>query len=361
MKDFYDVLGVSKGASDEEIKRAYRKLAHQHHPDKGGGDETKFKEINEAYQVLSNKEKRSQYDRFGQTFNGAGAGPNPFGGNVRWEDFARAGGGFQGAEFDLGDLFGDMFGFGGGRRGRTRAQKGSDVQAEMTVSFRDAAFGSERQIELTSHVTCPHCHGDGAEPGKGTKTCSTCNGAGQVQQSMLLGQFQTVVTCPTCGGKGTVPKELCSTCKGETVVRKKRELSVKIPAGINDGQTIRLRGEGEGGVRGGPPGDLFVTIRVESEKDFERDGADVLSSIDIPYTTAALGGHTDVTTLDGDVSVRIPVGLQSGHVLRLKGKGAHKLGGAGRGDHLVTVNIRTPKKLSKKAKQLLEELADEGE
>ncbi len=364
MKDFYQVLGVSRDASDEEIKKAYRKLAHQHHPDKGGGDEAKFKEVNEAYQVLSNKEKRSQYDRFGQTFN-TGQGQNPFGGNVRWEDFSRGGASgdpFQGFNVDLGDMFGDMFGFGGQRR-RQREERGHDMGLTLTVDFHEAAFGTTQTIGVTKANTCSHCHGTGAEPGQGMKQCASCHGAGQREQvaHTILGQFKTVAVCTTCNGSGEVPKELCTRCRGETRVREKKEIEVAVPAGIDDGQTIRLTGEGEAGKRGSTPGDLYITIRVRPDPRFRRAGADILSEAAITFSQAALGADIDAPTLDGDVAVSIPAGTQTGTVLRLKGKGAHQLEGRSRGDHLLTVIVKTPQKLSKKAKELLKELGEELE
>lgn len=367
-KDYYEILGVGRGASDDEIKRAYRRLAHQHHPDKGG-DEVKFKEVNEAYQVLGNKEKRAQYDRFGAAaFSGAGPGGSPFGGQgFRWEDFARAGGfgtasdagNFQSFDFDLGDLFGDFFG-GGTRRQRRRT--GSDAQLELTVDFEEAAFGAAKTVELETTVRCAHCKGSGAEPGAGAKTCSTCRCRGQVErmQQTLLGSFRSVVVCPTCEGRGEVPNKVCTACKGATIVRKRRRLDVTIPAGIDDGKTIRLAGEGEAAPGGGDEGDLYIVIRVRPHGQFRRDGINIHADAHITFSQAALGTAIDVPTLDGKVTVKIPAGTQSGRIFRLRNRGVQKLGSRDRGDHLLTVHVKTPEKLSKRAKELLKELGEEG-
>lgn len=363
-RNYYDILGVGKGASEEEIKRAFRKLAHQHHPDKGGGDESKFKEVNEAYQVLGNKEKRAQYDQFGEAAFKGGAGPGGFQG-MNWEDVMRqagfAGGGGANVDFDIGDVFGDMFGFGGGRRRRSRKTQGRDLEMRMNVSFSEAAFGVTRPITLEKRTVCSHCHGSGGEPGRGTKQCGTCRGRGQVQrqQNTILGSFSAVTACETCGGSGTVVSESCTKCKGVTYLNERVSLDVKVPGGIEDGQSIRLAGEGEAGERGGPAGDLYLKIHVEHDRRFKREGFDVVSELPISFSQAALGAKIDVPTLDGDVEVKVPAGTQSGAILRLKGKGAHKLHGSGRGDHLLTVRVVTPERLSKKAKKLLEELGEE--
>lgn len=360
-KDYYNILGVARGASEEEIKKAYRKLAHQHHPDKAGGDEVKFKEINEAYQVLGNKEKREQYDRFGSAFNQPGG--NPFGGaqGFRWEDMA-GNGGFQNVDFDLGDLFGDFFGGRSSARTSTgRRQRGSDIQSEMTVDFAEAAFGATKKVELTRTTNCSHCSGTGVEPGAGTKTCTRCDGKGKIQhvQNTILGQFATSAVCDQCHGAGQVPKEKCKECHGEMVMRKTDEVNIKVPAGIDDGQTVRLTGEGHAGSHGAGPGDLYITIHVTRDSRFKRKGADVFSEAAISFSQAALGTTSDVPTLDGVVAVKVPSGTQSGTVLRLKGKGAVRLGSNSRGDHLLTVNVQTPQKLSKKAKELFEKLGEE--
>ncbi len=371
-QDYYSILGVPRSASEDEIKKAYRRLAHQHHPDKSGGDEVKFKEINEAYQVLGNKEKRAQYDQFGAAFqNGAG----PFGSTqgASWEDFVRSGGfpqggayggeNFQTFDFDLGDLFGDFFGAGTRQRTAARKRSDADLQLAMTVSFRDAAFGTTQTIAIRRISACERCKGSGAEPGAGTTACPACDGRGRVErlQRTLLGQFKTVVVCERCEGTGKIPRTVCSRCKGSGAMEEAKQLSVRVPAGIADGQTIRLAGEGEAGERGAPSGDLYVTVHVTPDPVFRRKDADVLSTVSITFPQAALGDTATVPTLDGPTTVKIPAGIQSGTQLRLKGKGATKLGGHGRGDHLLTVNVDTPKKLSKKAKELLQRLREEGE
>lgn len=363
-KDYYDILGVSKDASEEDIKKAYRKQAHLHHPDKEGGNEEKFKEINEAYQVLGNKEKRAQYDRFGSAFQGAGGG-NPFGGGFQWQGFGGQPG--QGAQFDvdLGDIFENVFGgFGGGRsRAASRGNAGRDVETELIIDFKEAAFGVEVPVTLETNVVCGRCSGTGGEPGSGTKQCPTCKGSGEVErlQRTILGQFQTSAVCDECMGKGTIPKEVCQQCKGNTVVSEGRTVDIRIPAGIESGQTIRLSGKGEAGSHGARAGDLYITVRVKPHPTMKRHHADVLSDAEISFSQAALGTTLTIETLDGATSVKVPAGSQSGRILRLKGKGAHKLNAAGRGDHLVTLTVRTPEKLSKKAKQALEALAEEGE
>jgi molecular chaperone DnaJ len=356
-KDYYDILGVSRGAPDDEIKRAFRRLAHQHHPDKGG-DSIKFKEINEAYQVLGNKERRAQYDQFGQTFSGAGPG------GFRWEDMAQGfgQGGFQTADFDLGDLFGDIFGFGGRRARTTRKQAGRDIELTLTIAFAEAAFGLTRTVKVEKAVPCPHCSGTGAEPSAGTSQCSSCGGSGraeQVQQT-ILGSIRTVGVCPKCEGTGRVAKKVCETCRGETIVHRAKTLEVTIPAGIENGQTIRLAGEGEAGGRGAPAGDLYILVRVTPDPRFTREGANVLSEATVAFSQAALGAMVSVPTLEGDVEVKIPSGTQSGRILRLKGKGAAKLRGHGRGDHLLTIRVQTPEKFTKRAKKILEDLREEG-
>ncbi|MDD5039894.1 MAG: molecular chaperone DnaJ [Patescibacteria group bacterium] len=370
-KDFYEILGVSRSASPDEIKRAYRTLAHQHHPDKAGGDEAKFKEINGAYQVLSNPDKRKQYDQFGQAFSGGAGGPGA--GGFSWDDFARAqggagpfGGGFsqQGAEFDmndLGDIFGDLFGFGRRTaRGGRASRRGQDIQAEMTVEFREAAFGVDKIIDLYKQTVCPHCGGNGAEPGTKVETCPTCGGSGQVArvQRTILGSFQTAVPCPDCKGEGKRASKKCSVCRGEGRKKETEKLKVKIPAGISDGQVIRLSGKGEAGARGGAVGDLFLTIRVHKDPDFRREADDILSEANISFPQAALGAKIPVLTIDGEVILKIPAGTQSGKVFRLDSKGVPHLHSRGRGDHLVTVNVVTPEHLSHAQRELLERFTE---
>ncbi|USN53823.1 MAG: molecular chaperone DnaJ [Candidatus Nomurabacteria bacterium] len=365
-RDYYEILGVSRNASQDDIKKAYRKLAHQHHPDKKGGDEAKFKEVNEAYQVLGNADKRAKYDQFGSAvFQGGGAGP----GGAQWSDFAR-GGGFGGGQAygnvdfgDLGDIFGDIFGFGGQRGGRgSRQQRGNDVETEVHISLKDAAFGVSKSLELTQDLPCSTCKGNGAKPGSKVDTCSTCGGSGQVAQvrNTLFGAMQTVGACPNCQGEGTIVKEACTTCRGSGVERRKRTLKVQIPAGIADGQSIRLNGEGQAGKRGVAPGDLYVRVRVDMDASFERQGDDLYMRVPVSVSQAALGDSIQIATIDGEVKLDIPSGTQPNSKIRLKGKGMTHLRSRGRGDLYVVVKVEIPKKLSKEAKKALEVLRGEG-
>ena len=353
-RDYYEVLGVSKSASADEIKKAYRKLAKANHPDLSPGDaaaEARFKEANEAYEVLSDETKRAKYDQFGH----AGVDPN-FGGGA-----GNYGGGFGG--FDMGDIFGDIFGgfggFGGGRSTRRGPQRGSNVSAEVSVTFEEAAFGCEKEISLYRIEQCPDCNGSGAKPGTEVTTCSVCGGRGQVTttQRTILGNMQSVTTCSACGGKGKVAKEPCSKCSGKGRVKKSRKIKVKIPAGINDGQTISLAGQGNAGEQGAPNGDLYVSVYVKPSQIFERNGYDVSYKMDISFAQAALGATVEVPTLDGNVKYEIPEGTQPGTVFRFKGKGVPYLKRNGRGDQYVMVNITVPKHLTNKQKELLKEFA----
>lgn len=362
-EDYYSLLGVSRSASADEIKKAFRTKAHQYHPDKSTGDAEQFKKINEAYQTLSDATKRQQYDQYGQTFDQArrqGGGPasgsgNPFGG------FGQGGFNGQVDMGDLGDMFGDLFGF-GGERTRTRPTRGSDIRAELTISFRLAAFGGEEVLQIRHHVTCAECSGKGTKSGVAPKSCTTCGGRGQVQrvQQTFLGAVQSVGVCPTCEGDGSVIEDPCKKCHGDGRIEQTENITVKIPAGIDTGQRIKLSGKGEAGRRGTPSGDLYLDISIATDPQFTRDGADVHGQVTIPMTTAALGGTVAVETLDGPVTLKIPAGTTSGKIFQIKGKGIAQLRSRGRGNHLVTVTIEIPKTLSTKAKKLLKELADEG-
>ncbi len=363
-KDYYKVLGVEKTASADEIKKAFRKLAHQYHPDKQGGNEDKFKEVNEAYQVVGNEEKRKQYDQFGADFQQQGG----FGGGAGWDDFMRAarGGGGQAGGFnfdmggmDLGDLFGGMFGSSRGGQGRSR--RGNDIQVDVQLEFREAAFGVEKEIRLTKNNNCDVCSGSGAEPGSSLKTCTECKGSGQVRrvQQTILGAMQTVGACRTCSGQGQMAEKKCKHCGGDGVVRSESKYNVKIPAGINDGESIRLSGYGESGGVGAQAGDLYVQIHVRADSRFERDGFDNHSRAHISYPQAVLGDTIEVDTLDGTKKVVIPEGTHSGQSIRLKALGIPYLQRSGRGDHYVHVVIDVPKKVSRTAKKLLEELKNE--
>lgn len=348
-QDFYDVLGVSKSATKEEIKKAYYKLAHQHHPHKGG-DEKKMKEINEAYAVLGNEEKRKQYDQFGGAFNQAGG----FGGG--FNDFASNFGG-QGANvnFDFGDL-GDIFGdfFGGSSRSRQRA-RGADIETTITINFEEAVFGTEKKFSLNKDVICNHCKGSGGEPGTKVSTCSTCRGTGQVVKSVGFG-IGLPSTCSQCSGQGQQIEKKCTTCHGSGVKKEAEEIKVKIPAGIDDGQSIRLSGRGAAGQKGTPAGDLYLRINVAPDKRFVRNGYDLRSKAQISIKQAILGDKIEIETVDGKVKLKIPEGTHSGKVFRIKGKGVNHLQGKGRGDQLVEVTVNIPSKLSRKQKDLLKEL-----
>ncbi len=347
-RDYYEVLGVSRDASPDEIKKAYRKLARQYHPDANADNketaEAKFKEIAEAYAVLSEPEKRAAYDQFGH----AGTDGQGFGGF----------GGFNGTDFGgLGDIF-DMF-FGGMGRQRSGPQKGSDLRLNLEISFKEAAFGMERDIQVPRTDVCDTCAGSGAAPGSSPKTCSACHGSGQVQyaQNTPFGRIVQSRTCEQCRGAGKIIERPCPTCRGAGQVRKTKTLHVKIPAGVDDGSRLRLSGEGEAGVRGGPHGDLYVYIVVRPHKLFVRDGNDVMCDMEISFAQAALGDAIEVPTLDGTASLKVPEGTQAGTVFRIKGKGIPFLNGSGRGDQHVRVKVVTPTKLTDKQKELLREFA----
>jgi len=353
-RDYYDVLGVSRGASEDEIKKAYRQLARELHPDVNPSDdaEEKFKEINEAYSVLSDPERRAQYDQFGHAaFDNAGMG-GPGGGF----------GGFGGFD-DLGDIFADMF-FGGGFGGRqsNRPRKGADLRYDLTIDFEEAAFGVETTIELPRTEICDHCHGNRAEPGTPITTCPDCNGTGEVRtvQQTPFGRFASTRTCSRCEGEGKTFETPCKVCQGTGTVRKTRRINVNIPAGIDEGQIVRLSGQGEAGHRGGPPGDLLIVIQIRPHELFRREGNNVVCEIPITFVQAALGDEIEVPTLDGKVTMRIPEGTQSGKIMRLRGKGIQDVRGFSRGDQLVHIRVVTPVKLSSKQKELLRQFAKEG-
>lgn len=364
-KDYYKILDVEKGASQEEIKKAFRKKAHKLHPDKPGGSEEKFKEINEAYQVLGNEEKKSQYDQFGSDFNQQGG----FGGGMNWDDFMnqarQGGGGFNSAGFGvegmgLGDIFSEIFGFGGGARGRSGARQGGDIEANMEISFKDTYTGVKREIEFYKTVKCGHCKGNKAEPGTPIKECSDCQGTGQKEQitRTILGAMRSVGACPTCQGEGKKHETDCKECGGQGIVKENVKTKVEIPAGIDNGQTIRIPQEGEAGMNGGPTGDLYLHIQVKKSKDFDRQEDDILSKTEISPAQAVLGVTVEVKTIDGAGELKIPAGTQSGKVFKIRGKGMPQLQGSGQGDQLVEVEVKMPKKLSAKEKTLYKELAE---
>jgi len=365
-KDYYNILGVTKGSSPEEIKKAYYKMAHQHHPHKGG-DEAKMKEINEAYSVLGNAEKKAQYDQYGSTFEQARSqgGFGGFNGFQDFSDFAeafRSGSGNSGANFsfDLGDIFGDLFGTGSSRTKSRRASKfqGADIEAELTLDFQEAVFGTEKELSLNKNSVCQKCKGEGAEPGAKVTTCSTCRGTGQVVRNMGFG-IGFPSTCPACEGTGKKAEKECSQCRGQGVTKETENIKVKIPAGIDNGQTIRLAGKGQAGNKGGLAGDLYLRIKVLPDLRFKRSGFDLKMKTEISFTQAALGAKIEIETIDGAVRLKIPEATQSGKVFRLKGKGVPILHGRGRGDQLVEIIVKTPSRLSRRQKELLKELEDE--
>jgi len=362
-RDYYEILGVSKNATKEELKKAYRKLALKYHPDKGGSkeDEARFKEVNEAYGVLSDEKKRAAYDQFGH------AGPRMGGqgaGGFDWGQYAQGGfnqGGFNVNFEDLGG-FGDIFEsmFTGGRSGR-RTQKGSDLEARITIDFMDAVKGVEHEITLDKYNTCEKCKGSGAEPGSATKNCPTCGGRGQVtkQTHTMFGTFAQTATCETCHGSGKVPEKPCSLCHGQGRIKERKPLKIKIPAGIDSGQTIRLSGLGEAGVAGTPAGDLYLTVVVKPDTRFKREGADIYSEVKITFPQAALGTEVDIETVTENVTLKVPAGTQSGKVFRLSERGLPQLNSNRKGNHYITVIVETPTKISRKQRELLEQFEKE--
>lgn len=350
-KNYYDVLGVDKGASKEEIKKAFYKLAAKYHPDKGG-DEAKFKEVNEAYQVLSDEKKRKEYDTYGQTFNGQG--PGGFGG-FNASDFAD----MQFDFGDLGDMFGDIFGgFGGGARTR----RGRDISLEIDVTFKEAVFGTERNVLINKVGTCDTCEGTGAKKGSEMITCTICNGQGKMHdvKRTVFGSFQSVRTCETCRGTGKVPKEKCNECRGVGVLNKREEIHIEVPAGISNGEMIRMGALGEA-VSGGQSGDLYVKINVQADKVWKREGNDLVIKHSIKLTDALLGVKQSIEALDGSIDLDIPAGVSAGETLRVKNRGVpHVHDTKKRGDVLVKLDIAMPKKLSRGAMKLIEGLKEEG-
>ncbi|NDO18623.1 molecular chaperone DnaJ [Lachnospiraceae bacterium MD329] len=352
-RDYYEVLGVQKSASDDEIKKAFRKMSKKYHPDLNPGNkeaEEKFKEVNEAYQVLSDSDKKSKYDQFGH----AGVDPN-FG----------AGGGYGGAGFDFGDIFGDIFGgfgggFGGGRRNGPR--RGNDIRRVIDISFEEAAFGCTKKMNIQTQEKCEECGGTGAKKGTTVTTCSHCNGTGRVktQQRTILGYMTTETTCPQCNGEGKIIKEPCRECRGTGAVRRNKTIEVQIPSGIDDNQTIQLSGKGEAGSKGGPNGDLLITVRVRPHDIFQRRGNDVFINMPISFVEAALGANVKVPTIDGGcVELTIPEGTQAGTRFRMKGKGIPYLRSKSRGDQYVTVEIEIPRNLTQKQKELLKDFDED--
>ena len=342
-RDYYEILGVERGASVEDIKKAYRKVAMQHHPDRNPGDkaaEEAFKEASEAYQILGDAERRAQYDRFGHAAFEQGGG---FGGF----DFSAAG--FE-------DIFGDIFGdfFGGPRRGRSRARRGDDLRYDLEITFEEAVFGAEKTIRVPRLSPCEECKGSGSRDGAPRETCTTCRGAGQLR--FQQGLFSIAKTCGQCQGQGSVLRDPCRTCGGAGAVRKRQSLSVRIPAGVDTGSRLKLRGEGEGGQNSGPAGDLYVVLHVREHPLFRRDGTDIVCDVPIGFTQAALGAEIEVPTPHGKVKMKVPAGTQDGKLLRIKGRGAAKLKGSGRGDLIARVHVSVPTKLTKAEREAIEKL-----
>jgi molecular chaperone DnaJ len=347
MKDYYQVLGVEKGASKDDIKKAFHKLAHKYHPDKNGGDETKFKEVNEAYQILSDDQKRAQYDQFGS------AGPNMGGfGGFDFSGFQQDGG----FEFDLGDMFGDFFG--GGRRSKQR--RGADLQTSISLTFKESIFGVDREIRITKPSVCNTCKGSGAKPNTELHTCTQCNGSGTIKnvQRTILGSITTNETCNKCHGTGKIPNDPCEHCKGKGVVNEPRTIKVQVPAGIQNGETLRLAGMGEA-VSGGKSGDLYIRVSVTPHPTVVRQGNDLISKLQIKLSDALLGAQYAIETLDGSKPITVPAGTKIGDTIVLKGFGV-PVSASKRGNFVVKLDIKLPEKLSKRAKEIIEELKSEG-
>jgi molecular chaperone DnaJ len=349
-KDYYKTLGVEKNASKDEIKKAFHKLAHQYHPDKKGGDEAKFKEINEAYQTLSDDQKRTQYDQFGSAYSGGGGNGGGFGGQNGF-DFSNF---TNGQGFDFGDIFGDFFG-----GGRTQERRGRDISVDIQITFAESIFGVDRKVLISKIGVCDTCKGSGAAVGSKMKKCPTCNGQGQVNETRhsFLGTFTTTKECEKCHGKGEIPESACRDCGGVGVKKKSEEIQFVIPAGISHGEMIRLSGKGEA-IPGGMSGDLYVRIHIESHPLFKREGQNLTMELNIKLTDAILGTEHTIKSLDGDITLKIPPGINYGEILRIK---EHGVPGKGkRGDLLVRVTFKTPAKLSKKEKEIIEKLKEEG-
>jgi len=355
-KDYYNILGIGRNASKDDIKRAFRKLAHKYHPDKGSGDENKFKEISEAYAVLSNDKKKAEYDAYGRVFTEGGQGG--FGGFSDFDFWKKNAG--EGFEFDLGDIFNE-FGdfFGKGRGGHVK--RGRDISIDVEIPFRDAIFGTERKILLTKTSLCPTCSGSGAKKGSEMAMCTACNGKGKIfdTKNSILGAFTSVRVCDICHGRGETPKLKCTTCRGIGVTKGQEEIMISIPPGINNGEMIRLSGAGEAAL-GGVAGDLYVKVHVQPDPVFAKEGANIIMTLPLKLTDALLGGTKKISTLDGKtIEVSIPSGVSSGQLLRVRGKGV-PLGQRNRGDLYIKIDIPLPKKLSRKARKLIEELRNEG-
>ncbi len=357
-KDYYQVLGVSRSASQEEIKKAYRKLAHEHHPDKGG-DEKKFKEVNEAYRILSDEQKKAQYDKFGRTFEGGAGGESGFDFQWAWgKPGEESGFGFE----DLGDMFEDVFGFGSPRK-RKDLKRGRDIEVDLQIPLEETLKTMEKEMTLSKLVSCSRCQGMGAEPGTSVNQCFSCRGTGEVQQikKTFLGSFTKFTICPECGGEGQKPDKPCNVCSGEGRVKGQESIKVFVPAGVDTSQVIKVEGKGEAGKKGGKPGDLYVRIFIKPHPVFRRRGDDLYAQSSISFSQAALGDEIEIPVIEGKkIMVKVPSGTESGKILRISGKGVPRFSGYGRGNMYIELIVKTPQKLTKKQKELLKELKEEG-
>lgn len=355
-EDYYKILGVDKKSSKDDIKKAFRKMAHKYHPDKKGGDEAMFKKASEAYAVLSDEKKKAEYDAYGRVFNGGGGGAAQGFGGFDGFDFSQFAGGQGGnMEFDLGDIFGDIFG-----GGRPRQKRGNDISIDVELDFKEAIFGVQRKIFITKNSTCDDCGGSGAMKGSEMEVCSVCNGNGQIHETKksLLGTFSSVKTCNECHGSGRVPKIKCTSCHGVGISKKQSEVTVNIPEGISNGEMIRLSGAGEA-IAGGTPGDLYVKIHVKKHPIFRKEGFNLVMDLNVKLTDALLGSEYSIDTLEDKLNIKIPAGVGFGEVLRIRGKGVPS-GNSRRGDLLVKINIQLPNKLTRQTKKLVSELKKEG-
>jgi molecular chaperone DnaJ len=353
-KDYYKILGVERNASADEIKKAYYKLAHEHHPDKKGGSEARFKEVNEAYQTLSDKDKRAQYDRFGTTFNGAQGYQN-----INWEDIMGGMGGFE----DIFDIFGSGFGFNMGGKKPKDLRKGKNLEVILEIELESVLKNQEREIYITKNTVCERCGGAGAEPGTHVKECFTCRGAGRVQEirKTIFGTISQSVVCPECHGERVKPEKPCNVCHGEGRIKKEGRIRISVPAGVDNNQTIKVKGKGEAGKRGGEAGDLFIRIAIKPHRFFEREGDDIYLKKNITFSQAALGDKVKIPTLEGEnIFVKVPGGTESGKILKVSKRGIPHFSGSGRGNLYIRFDVETPEKLTRKQKELLEELKKEG-
>ncbi|MEK7208855.1 MAG: molecular chaperone DnaJ [Patescibacteria group bacterium] len=357
-KDYYEILGLTRNATSEEVRKAFHKLAHKYHPDKKGGDESKFKEVNEAYQILSDERKRQAYDHYGEAGSTGGwAGQNAGAGDWQF-DFSGFDAAGQGTQFDLGDLFSEFFG--GERDGRRRQRRGRDISVDIQISFAEAVFGSERNLLISKIGQCERCNGTGAETGSTRRQCEACNGRGQIRETRrsLLGSISAVRTCEKCNGVGERPEKNCAVCGGPGVLKKNEEIKVTIPAGVNDGEMIRLSGRGEAAAHG-TFGDLYIKVHVEKHPIFRREGEQLAMDLSIKLSDAILGAEQEIKVLDGQIKIKIPEGVSSGEILRVKGRGV-PIGPGRRGDLYIHLKVKTPEKISKKARKLVEDLRIEG-